>query len=57
MICSILAEVYRDKKKRSKAFTPDDFMPKVRERREPMSQQNMAKAVRNIGIMLGAEEK
>jgi hypothetical protein len=28
LVCSVLAEINRDKKKRSKAFTPADFLPK-----------------------------
>lgn len=55
MICSILAEIYRDRKKRPRAFTPDDFMP--REKRGPMNAEQISHAVKDITLTLGGEEK
>lgn len=55
MICSILAEIYRDRKKRPKAFTPNDFMPQ--EKKGPMDTQQMSSAIKDITLTLGGEEK
>jgi len=34
LIASILAEIYRDRKKRTRAYTPADFMPKSTKRKQ-----------------------
>jgi hypothetical protein len=52
LICSVLAEINRDKKKRPKPFTPQDFMPKKKLTKEQM--MNNAKA---LTMMLGGEIK
>ena len=50
MICSILAEINRDRKRRIKPFSPEDFMPKeeAKERDDP----KMERALRRISQML-----
>ena len=50
MICSVIAEVNRDPKKRKRAFTPDDFMPK---KRGKLTGEQMASQVEAINIALG----
>ena len=49
LLCSIIAEPYRDKKKRPKPFTPDDFMPKPR---KSMKGEQMAKRMEKINTIL-----
>ena len=54
-ICSVIAEVYRDRKHRAKPFTPDDFMPKVEP--ESMDDPHIERALRLMTQMLGGEER
>lgn len=54
MICSVIAEVNRDSKKRKKPFTPDDFMPK---KRRKLTGEQMVNQVEAINIALGGEVK
>lgn len=56
MICSILAEINRDRKKRKKPFTPADFMPKRRDD-EKLTDEQMLNRVKMISKALGAEVK
>lgn len=55
MICSIIAEVNRDRKKRSKPFTPDDFMPK--KRKPKLTSEQIMNQVKGLNIALGGEVK
>ena len=45
MICAVIAEVNRDRKKRKKPFTPEDFLP--REKKKLTSPQ-MRRAIERI---------
>lgn len=54
LVCSVIAEVYRDRKHRSKPFTPDDFMP--REEPEKMSNPHVKRSLELISKMLGGNE-
>ena len=56
LICSILAEINRDRKKRKKPFTPTDFMPKRRDD-EKLTDEQMLNRVKMISKALGAEVK
>jgi len=55
MICSVIAEVNRDRKRRPKPFTPDDFLPK--EESEELDNPKMKRAMKRINQMLGGEER
>ena len=50
MICSILAEINRDRKRRPRPFSPDDFMPK--EEVEEGDDPKMKRALERISQML-----
>lgn len=52
-ICSVLAEIYRDRKKRVKPFSPQDFM--VPEEKEEMDNPKMKRALERISQILGGE--
>jgi hypothetical protein len=54
MVCSLIAETNRDKKKHPKPFTPDDFMPKAKKSRR-MSDAKMSDALGVINSLLGGE--
>lgn len=54
MICSILAEGNRDRKKRSKPFTPDDFMPK-KKGKVKLTGKQMKDQIEMINVALGGE--
>ena len=52
LICSVIAEVNRDRKKRSRRFKPSDFMPvyknrkkEIRQEQDPKNQARMLKAL------------
>ena len=55
MICSILAEINRDRKRRTKPFSPEDFMPK--EEAEERDDPKMERALKRISQMLGGKEE
>lgn len=55
MICAIMAEIYRDRKRRARPFSPEDFMPE--EESEEMDNPKMKRALELINQMLGGEEK
>jgi len=55
LICSVIAEVNRNRKKRKKPYTPKDFMPKEKRRR--MTGEQMAEQLKLINIALGGEAK
>lgn len=52
LICSIIAEVNRDKKKRSRPFTPKDFMLK---KKVKLTVEQMKNQIEAINIALGGE--
>lgn len=54
LICSIIAEVNRDPKKRSKPFTPSDFMPK---KKMKLTDKQMTDQIKALNIALGGEVK
>jgi hypothetical protein len=56
MICSVIAEVNRDHKRRKKPFTPEDFLPKEK-KEKVVSNPQMRRAVERINQMLGGETK
>lgn len=53
MICSIIAEVNRNRKKRRKPFTPMDFMPK--KKKGKMTGEQMLEQVKTMNAVLGGE--
>ena len=56
-ICWIIAEVNRDRKKRSKAYTPKDFMPRREAKEAPkkLTGEQMLERVKMINIALGGK--
>ena len=52
----MLAEINRDRKKRTKAFEPQDFMPKKAKTKQ-MSDEDMRIHLGVINKVLGGEEK
>jgi len=54
MICSVIAEVNRDRKRRKKPFTPDDFMPKKKAKTQLTGEQMKAQ-LGFINAALGGE--
>jgi len=55
-ICSIIANVNRDIKKKPKPYTEDDFMPKEKEKKkEKMSINNMRGVLEAITIAFGGK--
>jgi len=46
LICAVLANINRNPKKRSKAFTIDDFMPKYMKEHQVQSAEEMLETVR-----------
>ena len=55
MVCTIIAEVFRDRKKRIRPFTPDDFM--LKEEPEAIDDPKMKRAIKRMSQMLGGEER
>lgn len=55
LICSVIAEVNRDRKKQKKPFTPEDFMPK--RRKGKLTGEQMMDQVKAANIVLGGEVK
>ena len=53
MICSVIANTVRDRKKKSKPWTPDDFMP-IKEQKQMTAEQMFAQVQTN-NLMLGGE--
>lgn len=53
LICTILAEINRDRKKRPKPFKPMDFMPQ-RERKH-LNDEQIKKRLESINMMLGGK--
>jgi len=56
MICSILAEINRDRKRRTKPFSPEDFMPKEEETKR-IDNPKMKRALERISQMLEGKEE
>lgn len=53
----MVAETHRDRKKRSKPFTPDDFMPKKKEVKVQLTGEQMKEQLGMINAALGGEVK
>ena len=56
LICAMLANINRDPKKRSKAFTVEDFMPKYEKEREIKSAEEMLETVKLWNKILRGDE-
>jgi len=57
LVCSILAETNRDRKKRTKAYTPADFMPKQRTKRVKITNEKIAEKIKDMNTILGGDTK
>lgn len=53
LICTVLAEINRDRKKRPKPFKPDDFMPQKPKKK--LKPEQMVKSLEVITQMMGGE--
>lgn len=56
IIASTIANANRNPKKRSKPFTPKDFMPKFGERQKVQSQEEMIEIARQITLAFGGQD-
>lgn len=54
LICAVVAECHRDRKKRKKPFTPADFMPALKRRERQEDRQQHMQAMRARVEMLAA---
>lgn len=55
MICAVIAEVNRDRKKRSKPYTPNFFMPK--KEKGKLTGEQIMNQIEVINMTLGGEVK
>ena len=56
LICAVLANINRNPKKRSKAFTVEDFMPKYEKERQIKSAEEMLETVKQWNARLRGNE-
>ena len=54
-ICSVLANIHRDSKKKKKPFSEDDFMPVKQEKKKPQSINTMAAILKAVTIANGGK--
>ncbi len=52
VICSVIAEVNRDRKKRKKSFTPNDFMP---QKKVELSEDQILDQMIGLNLALGGD--
>ena len=57
LICAMLANINRNPKKRSKAFTVEDFMPKYEKERKVKSAEEMLETVKLWNKVLRGDER
>ena len=57
LICTVLANINRNPKKRSKAFTVEDFMPKYEKERKVKSAEEMLETVKLWDKVLRGDER
>jgi len=57
MICCIIANAHRDRKKKTTPFKPSDFMPKKLESGKEMTDEEMLEVLKRTTVMLGGEVK
>ena len=53
LICCVLANINRDKKKKPKPFTVDDFMPKLVGKKEKQTPQQQFEIVKLLNAAFG----
>ena len=56
LICTVLANINRNPKKKSKAFTVEDFMPKYEKAKETKSAEEMLETVKLWNQILRGNE-
>jgi len=56
-ICAILANIYRDHKRKSKPFTPQDFMPQYATIPKKQTSEEMLATVKIINQAFGGKVK
>ena len=56
LICTVLANINRNPKKKSKAFTVEDFMPKYEKERKVKSAEEMLETVKLWNTVLKGNE-
>jgi len=57
LLCSIIAEVNRDRKKRNRPYTPEDFMPKKKIKKVELTNEQMRQQLEMLNVALGGEVK
>jgi len=55
LICCVLANINRDKKKKSKPFVVDDFMPKVAGKKKKQTPQQQFEIVKMLNAAFGGK--
>lgn len=55
LVCSVLANVNRDEKKRRQPFTPEDFMPGKARPQKQQTTDDMLNMVKVLNAALGGE--
>jgi len=56
LICTVLANINRNPKKKSKAFTVEDFMPKYEKVKETQTAEEMLETVKLWNTVLKGDE-
>jgi len=56
LICAVLANINRNPKKKNKAFTVEDFMPKYEKGKRVQSAEEMLETVKLWNTVLGGNE-
>lgn len=54
LVCAVLANIYRDTKRKSQPFTPEDFMP-GHEKEEPQTVEQMESTLKMLTIAHGGK--
>jgi len=57
LICSVIANVFRDKKKRRKPFKPQDFMPQRRKQKRKQTWQEQLALVQILNVAFGGKDR
>lgn len=57
MVCSVIANVNRDRKKRRKPFAPEDFLPPDPDRKPIDDDQSPEQILQMFQMLLGQQQK
>jgi hypothetical protein len=56
LVCSVIANVHRDPKKRQRPYAPDDFLPR-RRRRGDLNSHEVTRRLEALTMMLGGDDR